>query len=186
LCDRPEEGGDFRDELGGAAEFGDSIDDGTADDNAVGKGGDLASLFGCGDTKTHADGKEGRFFQEGNFFTEGGREILLHARDALPGYVVDEARSGGDERANTGFGCGGGDENDAAQIASSGEVVGGFFGWKIEEKEAIGSGLNGGRFKLFPAESENRIVVGEKDEGNVALFFPELGDELKNTGKSGA
>jgi hypothetical protein len=111
---------------------------------------------------------------------------LLHSSHTFTGYVVDEARSGGDERANTGFGCGGGDENDAAQIASSGEVVGGFLGWKIEEKEAIGSGLNGGRFKFFPTKGKNRVVVGEQDEGNIALFFSELGDELKNAGKGGA
>ena len=50
--------------------------------------------------------------------------------------------------------------------------MGGFLGRKIEKKEAIGSGLDGGRFKLFPPKSKNRVVVGEQDEGNVALFFP--------------
>ena len=91
LRDRPEKGGDFRDELGRAAEFGDTIDDSTADDNAVGEGSDLAGLFGCGDAKAHTDRKGGRFFQKGNFFTKGGREVLLHPSDSLPGDVVDEA-----------------------------------------------------------------------------------------------
>ena len=64
--------------------------------------------------------------------------------------------------------------------------MGSFLGRKIEKKETIRSGLDGSRFKLFPAESKNRVVVGEQDEGNVALFFSELGDELKNAWKSGA
>ena len=59
LCNRPEKGGDFRDEMGGATEFGYPIDDGTADDNAVSERSDLAGLFGCGDAKAHADGKGG-------------------------------------------------------------------------------------------------------------------------------
>ena len=91
LRDRPEEGGNFGDELGRATEFCDPIDDGTADDNSIGEGSDLAGLFGCGDAKAHTDRKGGRFFQKGNFFTKGAREVLLHPSDSLPGDVVDKA-----------------------------------------------------------------------------------------------
>ena len=171
LCDGSEKGGDFRDELGRAAEFGDSIDNRTADDNAVGKGGDLASLFGCGDAKANTDGKGGRFFEEGNFFTEGGREALLHPGHTFTGNIVDKARSGGDERTNTGFGCGGGDEDDAAQVASGWKVAHSLLGREVEEEKAICSRLDGIRLKLFAPIRENRIVVGEKHEGDLTLFF---------------
>jgi len=186
LGDRPEEVDDFRNELGGSTQFGDAIDDGAADDNPIGKGRNLAGLFGGGDAKAHTDRKRGRFFQEGDFLPQCGGKGLLHPCHALPGNVVDKARGGGDEGTNTGFGCGGGDENDPAEVAAGREVVCGLFGREIEKKETIGPGPDGGRFKLFTTESENRVVVGEKDEGDVALLFPQLGDELKNAGKSGA
>jgi hypothetical protein len=171
LCDWSEKGGDFRDEQRGATEFGDSIDDGTADDNAVGKRGDLASLLGCRDTKANTDGKGGRFFEEGNFFTEGGREALLHPGHTFTGNIVDKARSGGDERTNTGLGCGGGNQNDAAQVASRWKVAGRFLGWEVEKEKTIRPRLDGIRLKLFPPIRENGIVVGEKHEGDLTLFF---------------
>jgi hypothetical protein len=171
LCDRSEKGGDFRDELRGATEFGDPIDDGTADDNAVGKGGDLAGLFGCGDAEANTDGKGGRFFEEGNFFTEGGREALLHPGHTFTGNIVDKARSGGDERTNTGLGCGWCDEDDATQVAPGWKVARSFLGREVEKEKAIRSRLDGIRLKLFPPIRENGIVVGEKHEWDLTLFF---------------
>ena len=186
LGDRFKEGGDFGKELGGAAEFGDPIHDGATHDNSVCQGGDLSRLFGVGDSKADTNGKRGGFFEKGNFFSKGCGKALLHSSHAFTGNVVDEARSGGDEGTNTGFGCSRGDQNDAAQVASGGEVVGGFLGRKIEEKKSIRSSLNSGRFKLFPAEGEDRVVVGEEDEWHGALFFSQLGDESQNSWESGA
>lgn len=120
LGDRFEEGGDFWKELRGAAEFGDSIDDGATHDNSVGEGGDLSRLFGVGDSEADTNGKSGGFFEKGNFFSKGCGKALLHSCHAFTGNVVDEARCGGDEGTNTGFGGGRCDEDDAPQVASGG------------------------------------------------------------------
>lgn len=111
---------------------------------------------------------------------------MLHSGHTFTGNIVDEARSGGDERTNTGFGCGGGDEDDAAQAACRGKVVRSLLGREVEKEKTIRSRLTGIRLKLFAPIRENRIVVGEKHKRDLTLFFSQLGDELKNLGQGGA
>ena len=91
LGDGPKEGGDLGDELGGATELGYTVDDGASDDDSIGEGGDLSGLGRVRDSEANADGEGSRFFEEGDFFTEGGGKVLLHSGDALAGDVVDEA-----------------------------------------------------------------------------------------------
>ena len=111
---------------------------------------------------------------------------MLHSGHTFAGNIVDETRSGGDERTNTGFGCGGGNENDPAQIASGWKVVRSLLGREVEKEKTIRPRLKGIRLKLFATISENGIVVGEKYERDLILFFSQLGDELKNLGQCGA
>ena len=186
LGDRAKKGSDFGNQLRGTAQFSDPVDDGAADDDSIGEGGNLAGLLGVGDTKADTDGKGGGFFQEANFFTEGSREVLLHAGDAFAGDIIDESGGRGDEGADAGFGGGGSDENDPSQVASRGKVVGGFLGGKVEKEESIGAGSDGIGFKLLPAVGENRVVVGKENERDVAFFVPEPFDEFQDSGQGGA
>ena len=186
LGDRTKKGGDFENQLGGTAQFSDPIHDGAADNNSVRERGDLAGLFGVGDTKADADGKRGGFFQEGNFFTEGGREVLLHPGDAFAGDIVDKSGRRGDKGTDAGFGSGGSNENDPSQFASRWKVVGGFLGGKIEKEESIGAGADGIGFKLLPAVGENRVVVGEENERDVAFLVAEPFNEFQDSGQGGA
>lgn len=91
MGDGAKEGGDLGDEFGGAAELGDAVDDGASDDDSIGEGGDLGGLGRVRNSESDADGEGSRFFEEGNFFTEGGGKVLLHSGDAFTGDVVDEA-----------------------------------------------------------------------------------------------
>jgi hypothetical protein len=91
LGDGAKEGGDLGDELGGAAELGDAVDDGASDDDSIGEGGDLGGLGRVRDSEADADGEGSRFFEEGDFFTEGGGKVLLHSSDSFAGDVVDES-----------------------------------------------------------------------------------------------
>ena len=77
--------------MGGATELGDTVDDGASDNDSIGKGGDLSGLGRVRDSEANADGEGSRFFEEGNFFTEGGGKVLLHSGDAFAGDVVDKA-----------------------------------------------------------------------------------------------
>ena len=172
--------------MGGTAQFSDPIHDGAADNNSVRERGDLAGLFGVGDTKADTDGKGSGFFEEGNFFPEGCRKVLLHACDAFAGHIVDKTGGGGDEGTDAGFGGGGGDEDDPSQVATRGKVVGGFLGGKIEKEESIGAGANGIGFKLLPAVGENRVVVGEENERDVAFLVAEPFNEFQDSGQGGA
>jgi len=186
LGDRAKKGGDFGNQLGGTAQLPDPIHDGAADDDSVSECSDLAGLFGVGDAKADADGKGGGFFQEGNFFAEGSREVLLHSGDAFAGDIVDESGGRGDEGADAGFGGGGGDEDDPSQVATRGKVVGGFLGGKVEKEKSVGADSDGIGFKLLPAIGENRVVVGEENERDVAFLVAQPFDEFQYAGQGGA
>lgn len=111
---------------------------------------------------------------------------MLHAGHTLAGDIVNEARGGADEGADAGFRGGGSDQNDAAKMTGRGKIVGGLFRRKIEEEKTVGPHAEGIGFEFFTAISKDRIVVGEKNQGDEALCLPKLGDELQDLGQSGA
>ncbi len=49
--------------------------------------------------------------------------------------------------------------------------MGGFLGWEIEDEKTIRARLGGGGLKLFPTESEDGVVVGEKNERDLTFFL---------------
>lgn len=150
----------------------DETDDGAADDDAIGFGGDFGGLVWIGDAEADANGDVGSGFDDGDLFGDAGGDAGLGAGDAEARDVVDEAFGAGGDLFDAVWRRGRGDELDVAEVGRGFEfgVLSGFIRREVEDEDAIGTGGGGFVMEAFVAESVDGVEVSEEDEGDLGVL----------------
>ena len=177
----------MRDHFGGAAETGDLIDDGAADDDGFGVLRDEGGLFRRGDSEADGNRERGVSADFRGHLADGVGDLGLHSRDAFARDVVDETRGPLDDERDAVVGRGGRDEVDDGQpgVAHEGFVVVGFLGREVEDEQAIDARGGGIADELRDAAAVEEVVVNVEHEGNLRVAA-DGADGVENLGGRGA
>jgi len=150
------------DELGdgggaGGGRVDHALDDGAADDGAVGNVGQCGKMVRLGDAKADADGAVGHGSKLAEVFGEIGRQLVAGAGDSGDGEIIDEpGTKAGDFTASLGHG-GGRDEKNGVEAGGA-------------DLPADIVGLGGREIGNNQSGKPGRPCIGEKSVGAISEY----------------
>ncbi len=153
----------------GEAGFGEAVDQGGADDGAVGEAGDGGGLVGGGDADAGADGEVGVGADPADQLLDPGREGGSQAGHAQGRLGVDESPSGLGDRGQAGVARGGGGQEHGGDPGGAGRLqpLPRLLGGQVGHDRPAGAG--GGQLGREPpwAAVGDQVVVDEQDHRGV-------------------
>mmetsp|Transcript_19269 Transcript_19269/g.55459 ORF Transcript_19269/g.55459 Transcript_19269/m.55459 type:complete len:539 (+) Transcript_19269:544-2160(+) len=146
----------------------DRLEDGRADDDAVGDVGDALDHVGVGDAEADGEGQVGLGPDAADKVLEVGGQRRPGAGNAGDGDAVDEGGGRFGQVLDAIVRGGRGDEGDVGQavLAAGGRQLGSLLGGQIDDDEAVGPVLLGHGAQILEAVLEEGVVVPHEDDGD--------------------
>ena len=167
----------------------DGLEDGRADDDAVGHVGHTLDHVGVGDTETNSQGQVGLGTDTADELLQIRRQSRSGTGNARDGDAVDEGTGRFGQVLDASIGGGGSDEGDIGKtvLAAGGGQLGALLGGEIDDDESIGAVLLGLRAEIFQSVLEEGVVVAHEDDGDGQAHIAGLlhhGEAGGNLGRS--